>query len=98
MGNDLQGTGFTATHGAAPVAGNRGTEPSLPVAPNFLHYFLARDPLKGTGRNLRERPMIHGHSLQLADIDGDGNLDIFAAEMAKWRKQKTEADHPDATA
>src|SRR5271166_2110751 len=42
--------------------------------------------------------MIHGHSLQLADIDGDGNLDIFAAEMAKWREQKTEPDHPDATA
>ncbi|MGZ3397231.1 MAG: hypothetical protein ACXVB2_24230 [Isosphaeraceae bacterium] len=51
-----------------------------------------------TGRNLLERPMIHGHSLQLADIDGDGNLDIFAAEMAKWREQKTEPDHPDATA
>ncbi len=42
--------------------------------------------------------MIHGHSLQLADIDGDGNLDIFAAEIAKWREQKTEPDHPDATA
>lgn len=51
-----------------------------------------------TGRNLLERPMIHGHSLQLADIDGDGNLDIFAAEMAKWQEQKTEPDHPDATA
>jgi hypothetical protein len=42
--------------------------------------------------------MIHGHSLQLADIDGDGNLDIFAAEMAKWQEQKIEPDHPDATA
>jgi FG-GAP-like repeat len=56
------------------------------------------DPEAWTGRNLLERPMIHGHSLQLADIDGDGNLDIFAAEMAKWQEQKTEPDHPDATA
>jgi hypothetical protein len=42
--------------------------------------------------------MVHGHSLQLADIDGDGHLDIFAAEMAKWQERKAEPDHPDATA
>ena len=36
------------------------------------------------GRDLLERDMIHGHSLCVADIDGDGQLDIFAAEMAKW--------------
>ena len=28
--------------------------------------------------------VIHGHSLQVLDVDGDGNLDIFAAEMALW--------------
>jgi hypothetical protein len=27
--------------------------------------------------------VIHGHSLQVADIDGDGNLDIFVGEMGK---------------
>lgn len=27
---------------------------------------------------------IHGHTLQVLDIDGDGNLDIFAAEMVLW--------------
>jgi hypothetical protein len=26
---------------------------------------------------------VHGHSLEIADLDGDGNLDIFCAEMAK---------------
>ncbi|UCD48512.1 MAG: VCBS repeat-containing protein [Phycisphaerales bacterium] len=26
----------------------------------------------------------HGHTLQLADVDGDGHLDIFTAEMAHW--------------
>lgn len=50
------------------------------------------------GHSLLERSMIHGHSLQLADINGDGNLDIFAAEMAKWSEAKPVADNPKATA
>ena len=28
--------------------------------------------------------MVHAHSLQVADIDGDGDADIFAAEMGRW--------------
>jgi len=28
--------------------------------------------------------VIHGHTLQVADIDADGHLDIFCAEMAAW--------------
>ena len=28
--------------------------------------------------------VVHGHSLQIGDIDQDGHLDIFCAEMAKW--------------
>lgn len=50
------------------------------------------------GKNLLERDMIHGHSLQVADIDGDGNLDIFAAEMAKWTEGRKDPDNPKATA
>jgi hypothetical protein len=50
------------------------------------------------GRNLLERDMIHGHSLQVADIDGDGHLDIFAAEMAKWTESRKEPDNSNATA
>jgi len=42
--------------------------------------------------------MIHGHSLQIADIDGDGHLDIFTAEMAKWHERQTEPDNPQAKA
>src|SRR5437867_3328751 len=49
------------------------------------------------GHELVEK-MAHGHSLQVADIDGDGNLDIFAAEMAKWTEKQSEPDHPDARA
>ena len=42
--------------------------------------------------------MIHGHTLDVGDIDGDGNLDIFAAEMAKWTNASRMPDNPDATA
>jgi hypothetical protein len=34
----------------------------------------------------------HGHSLQIADVDGDGNLDIFTAEMVHWHN----GENPDA--
>lgn len=50
------------------------------------------------GHTLLERDMIRGHSLQLADINGDGHLDIFAAEMAKWNEAKPTPDNPNATA
>jgi hypothetical protein len=50
------------------------------------------------GHDLLERDMIHGHSLQVADIDGDGHLDIFAAEMAKWSGPGKPVDNPRATA
>jgi hypothetical protein len=48
--------------------------------------------------DLLDRDIIHGHSLQLGDIDGDGNLDVFAAEMAKWHEKQTEPDNTNATA
>ena len=35
-------------------------------------------------RTILIEKVIHGHSLQIADFDGDGNADIFCAEMAKW--------------
>ena len=63
-------------------------------------YECAGDPEKTAdwvGRDLAGRDMVHGHSLAVADIDGDGRLDIFAAEMAQWTSGK-EANNPDATA
>jgi hypothetical protein len=50
------------------------------------------------GHDLLNREMVHGHSLQIADVDGDGNLDIFAAEMAKWSQPNKPVDNPQATA
>jgi hypothetical protein len=34
----------------------------------------------------------------VGDINGDGHLDIFAAEMAKWTNTPVAKDHPEATA
>ncbi len=38
------------------------------------------------GYDLLGVDVMHGHSLVAADIDGDGNLDIFCAEMRQWNK------------
>ena len=50
------------------------------------------------GHDLVGRTLIHPHSLQVADINGDGNLDIFVAEMAKWTESKPTPDNPNAQA
>lgn len=55
-------------------------------------------PADWVGHDLISRNLIHGHSLQLGDVDHDGHLDIFAAEMAKWREDQPQPDHPEATA
>jgi hypothetical protein len=47
---------------------------------------------------LLDRDIVHGHSLQLGDINGDGHLDIFVAEMAQWHEGQAAPDHPTATA
>lgn len=55
------------------------------------------NPQDWKAHDLLDRDVVHGHSLQLGDVNGDGHLDIFVAEMAKW-SNKTEPDHPKATA
>ncbi len=42
------------------------------------------DPKAWHSRDLLGTTEIHGHSLALGDINGDGNLDIFTAEMGQW--------------
>lgn len=55
------------------------------------------DSASWQSHRLIDTPLIHCHSLTVADINGDGNLDIFAAEMAKWSEKKTEPDNPRAS-
>jgi len=45
------------------------------------------------GHDLLGEDVVHGHSLELADIDQDGHLDIFCAEMAKWTDAAESPDH-----
>jgi sugar phosphate isomerase/epimerase len=56
------------------------------------------NPEDWKGRRLLDRDMIHGHTLDIADIDGDGNPDILAAEQGKWTRESTALDNPDASA
>jgi sugar phosphate isomerase/epimerase len=50
------------------------------------------------GHDLLDRETIHAHSLKVGDINRDGHLDIFCAEMAKWVEPNTQRDNPTATA
>lgn len=64
----------------------------------LMFYHCKGNPLEEScwqGRNLLGHDMVHGHTLDIGDVDGDGNLDIFAAEMAKWSNQPG-PDHPNA--
>jgi hypothetical protein len=56
------------------------------------------NPEDWKGTRLLDRDMIHGHTLEIANIDGDGNLDIFAAEQGKWTRERNALDNPDASA
>lgn len=83
-----------------------GKSPQIVIAPGdgsgpVQLYECKGDPLKTaswTATDLIGRDIIHGHTLDIADVNGDGNLDIFTAEMAKWTNKPDAADNPTATA
>ncbi len=56
------------------------------------------NPEDWQSHTLLDRKVVHGHSLQLGDVNRDGHLDIFLAEMAKWREREPGRDHPEAGA
>ncbi|MCL4854399.1 MAG: VCBS repeat-containing protein [Bryobacteraceae bacterium] len=83
----------------------RGKLPQVVIAPGdgsgpLRFYWSSGNPRSAeswSGRTLLERDMVHGHTLDVGDIDGDGHLDIFAAEMAQWTRNP-QSDHPEAKA
>jgi hypothetical protein len=63
----------------------------------LTYYECTGDPTQPScwkGRNLIPH-LVHGHTLDVGDIDGDGKLDIFTGEMAKWGAT-AEGRHPKA--
>jgi sugar phosphate isomerase/epimerase len=56
------------------------------------------DTASWKAHNLSGRDLIHAHTLELADINGDGLLDIFTAEMAKWSEKNEDPDNAGAEA
>ncbi|MGH9837457.1 MAG: FG-GAP repeat domain-containing protein [Blastocatellia bacterium] len=83
-----------------------GKYPQVVIAPGddsgpVKWYECKGDPAKTeswTGHDLVGREIVHGHTLEVGDINGDRHPDIFTAEMAKWTNKPDPADNPQATA
>lgn len=83
-----------------------GCPPQIVVAPGdgdgpLLLLECGGNPLVSsswTSRDLLGSRLVHGHCLEVADINGDGHLDIFCGEMGKWTHDQVNPDHPDARA
>jgi hypothetical protein len=106
QGNEFNPTQVSDRPGR--IVGGRfkpGKTAQIVVAPGDLNgpirfYECVGDPQDfraWRGRDLLDREMVHGHTLAVADIDGDRNLDIFSAEMAKWGGGE-DVQNPKATA
>jgi hypothetical protein len=87
------------------IAGGRfkpGKNAQIVIAPGdgsgpLSFYECAGDPTNAGcwKRRILIPHLVHGHTLDVGDIDGDGKLDIFTGEMARWGAQG-EGTHPKA--
>ncbi len=56
------------------------------------------DPASWKEHVLIDRDLVHAHTLAIADVNKDGHLDIFTAEMAKWTEKSKTPDNANAEA
>jgi hypothetical protein len=83
-----------------------GRYPQIVIAPGdgsgpLMMYECKGDPQNSkawVGHHLLDRDLVHGHTLDISDINGDGHLDILAAEQGKWTTGPQELDNPNASA
>ena len=95
-----------ATEGGLIVAGyfKPSKYPQIVISPGdgegmVRWYECTGDPANPAdwrGHDLLDRKVIHGHSLQLGDVDRDGNLDVFLGEMAKWKRDEARRNNSEA--
>ena len=89
---------FTSSRAAAGQLVEGGPPEVVFVAGDLigrLKWFERRNG-HWVGHDLLGEDVVHGHSLELADIDSDGHLDIFCAEMAQWTNGAKNPDNPGA--
>ena len=77
----------------------KGGRPEVVFGPGDNVLKLRMYQWKGgawAGRDLLAEDVNHGHSMEAADIEGDGNLDLFVGEMGQWGPRSQPPQNPGA--
>ena len=69
----------------------KGGPPEVVFAPGDRDgpvRWYERDDEAWTAHDLPSNHLVHGHSIGIGDVNGDGHQDIFSAEMRQWGSQE----------